>query len=304
MCLSAYFIKQGYPVHLLQEAALSAHAQDRAVLLNKINAPKKSSSSTDDVFLISTYHPHDDTLRDLIFQHWDFRGKSQTTEFLHKKHVMCGYHRLRDILMKANVPPLPGDERADPNHLALQPAPVDHITGPTTTIITSQKEITDFFKPSVPTVQTPGTSNATDGHQPTTILTRLAQRQDSTTNPGPSKFRGFNFCNRKDCRYCPLLNKSGQITCSVTGKSFTCMKNISCRSSNLIYAITCSRCSIQYVGQTMLRIKDRFVNHFYDITMSNMDKTVSKHFSQPSHNGIKDLTISVLEFTKKPPRCQ
>jgi hypothetical protein len=54
----------------------------------------------------------------------------------------------------------------------------------------------------------------------------------------------------------------------------------------------------------MLRIKDRFVNHFYDITTSNMDKTVSKHFSQPSHNGIKDTTISVLEFIKKPPRSQ
>ena len=80
------------------------------------------------------------------------------------------------------------------------------------------------------------------------------------------------------------------------------MKKISCRSSNLIYAITCTRCKIQYVGQTLLRIEDRFVHHFHDIDIADSDMSVGKHFSQPSHNGIKDIQISVLEFIKKPPR--
>ena len=52
----------------------------------------------------------------------------------------------------------------------------------------------------------------------------------------------------------------------------------------------------------MLRIKDRFVHHFRDIDLGDQDKTVGKHFSQPSHNGLKDVEISVLEFIKKPPR--
>ena len=36
--------------------------------------------------------------------------------------------------------------------------------------------------------------------------------------------------------------------------------------------------------------------------MGDKQKAVGLHFSQPSHNGIKDMKISVVEFIKKPPR--
>jgi hypothetical protein len=88
------------------------------------------------------------------------------------------------------------------------------------------------------------------------------------------KERGYSFCNRNLCRYCPKLNKSGKLKCNVTGQVFDCMKNISCRSSNVIYAITCTRCHKQYVGQTLLRVKDRFVKHFYDVEKGDRTKAV------------------------------
>ncbi len=59
---------------------------------------------------------------------------------------------------------------------------------------------------------------------------------------------------------------------------------------------------MQYVGQTMLRLKDRFVHHFRDIDISATDKSVGKHFSSATHKGTKDMQISVVEFIKKPPR--
>jgi hypothetical protein len=241
----------------------------------------------------------------MIHRNWDFLGKSQTTEFLHKKRLMCGYRRpknLRDILVKANVPVKPGDEQADPQHSLLTPIVVATPSTPTLNTKSKQKSISDFFKPSIkgndqtqdPIPSTSGSSMNPPGPQSTQLIAK--------PKPGPSKFRGFNFCNRKECRYCPLLNKTGKITCHVTGLEHNCMKNISCRSSNLIYAISCTRCGIQYVGQTMLRLKDRFVHHFRDITISDQEKTVSKHFSQGSHCGIDDVNISILEFIKKPPR--
>jgi len=52
----------------------------------------------------------------------------------------------------------------------------------------------------------------------------------------------------------------------------------------------------------MLRLKDRFVSHFRDIEIGDLEKGVSRHFSQSQHMGIKDIKISVLEFIKKPPR--
>jgi hypothetical protein len=205
--------------------------------------------------------------------------------------------------MRANIPAKAGDELADPDHKLLIAANDQIIQDPKHLNPTKQKSILDFFKPTVDgtiptTLEIKPTSSVSDQDLSQTTRMQLIPKP----NPGPSKFRGFNFCNRRDCRYCPLLNKSGKILCPVTGLQHNSMTNISCRSSNLIYAITCTRCGKQYVGQTMLRLKDRFVHHFRDIQISDQEKTVSKHFSQPSHNGIKDVNISVLEFIKKPPR--
>ena len=59
---------------------------------------------------------------------------------------------------------------------------------------------------------------------------------------------------------------------------------------------------MQYVGQTLLRIRDRFVQHFQDIDIGNQEKSVGHHFNLPNHHEHKDITINVLEFIKAPPR--
>jgi hypothetical protein len=169
----------------------------------------------------------------MIHQNWDFLGKIQTTEFLHKKHLMCGYRHpknLRDTLMRANIPAKSGDEEADPHHLLLY-AVVEESTvvrETTATNPTGQKSILDFFKPT-----SDGNDPSTSGANPITTVQEQTlpctpvMQFTPKPDPGPSKFRGFNFCNRRDCRYCLLLNKSGKITCSITGLEHTCMKNIS-----------------------------------------------------------------------------
>ena len=114
--------------------------------------------------------------------------------------------------------------------------------------------------------------------------------------------RGHTFCNKSTCRYCKLLNKSGTISCQITNEKFTTMMNISCRSSNVIYCISCKICGKQYVGQTLRRIRDRIYEHLRDIELSNHEKMVGKHFSSRDHTGEKDLEVHILEFIKKPPK--
>jgi hypothetical protein len=53
---------------------------------------------------------------------------------------------------------------------------------------------------------------------------------------------------------------------------------------------------MQYVGQTSLRLKDRFVEKGDALT------TVGRHFSLLGHNGYFDLEIYVLEFINKTPK--
>ena len=283
---AAHFLKRGYPVKLLQEAATMARSKDRHLLLQESDSINEQK---DRLFLITRYHPHDRCLPNIFHQNWNILGRSITTQHIQNKQLVCGFRRpknLRDILVRAKVPYKPGDEEADPSHTCFsktQETPTHPAPGRV-----SQKSITDFFTPSTTTPRDTGGTNT-----PSTTSKRLG------TDPNK---RGHSFCNHIQCRYCPLLNKTGTITSSVTDKEHKTMKNISCRSSNLIYAITCTKCNKQYVGQTSLRIKDRFVHHFRDISINNTEKTVGRHFSQRNHRGTNDMSITVLEFIRAPPR--
>ena len=129
----------------------------------------------------------------------------------------------------------------------------------------------------------------------------------------PNLFR--NKCiARTNCNHCPLLNTSGTITCHVTKKVFLCKTNITCRSTNLIYCISCKTCGKQYVGQTKRTILERFQGHFNKINTCQTGRredpilflrlekdAVGTHFSADNHHGTKDLNISVMAYISTPP---
>jgi hypothetical protein len=78
------------------------------------------------------------------------------------------------------------------------------------------------------------------------------------------------------------------------------MTNINCKTNNIIYSITCCTCGLQYIGQTLRTIQDRFQGHFYSITSTkqNVDTTVRL----PDHRGLMDVEIHVLDFIHQGPR--
>ena len=87
-------------------------------------------------------------------------------------------------------------------------------------------------------------------------------RASTKTPDHKQKHTDRNPCKRsKNCRYryCPLLDTSGNITSKTNGRNFQSMKSMNCQSSNLIYAITCTTCGVQYVGQTK---KNPLINSF------------------------------------------
>ena len=113
---TTFFQKRGYPKKLLDEALALAASKDRNSLLSY---RPKDNTDKDKVFLIQTYHPHKQ-----IHQNWPILGRNNTTEFLYNKKLVCGYRRpknVRDILTKAKVSFLKGDELADPTYNPLIP---------------------------------------------------------------------------------------------------------------------------------------------------------------------------------------
>ena len=111
-----------------------------------------------------------------------------------------------------------------------------------------------------------------------------------STNP---KVAHLSPCTTSKCHYCPLLNTSGRIISTYTGRSYSSKIRVDCKSSNLIYCITCKHCSTQYVGQTKRRLMDRFQGHLYNITSRNVKNTIGHHFNQC---GISDLEIHIVDF--------
>ncbi len=118
----------------------------------------------------------------------------------------------------------------------------------------------------------------------------------SVSGPPAPLSQTRNRCKTNNCRYCPLINTSGRVRCKSTGRTYSCLKHITCKSSNLIYLITCKECQTQYVGQTYRTISERFRGHFNDISTNKHWKAIGQHYNQPDHHGWSDCEISVLYF--------
>jgi hypothetical protein len=307
---TCHFMTRGYPMALLEKAASLVKALNRDELLKEAEI-ERDKEDNDKVFLITTYNPNYHHLRELVYKNWDMLGKSPATDFLYQRRLMCGYRKpknLSEYLIRASIPYVEGDEKARPDY--VEPLPNEEpaapeiqgsqegaIAGNNPTKPLKQTTITDFLvkRPDGPVIPQPQPINSR-------VNAGEQTRAELNKNLTPASRRGFNFCNQRTCRYCPKLDKSGSIKSTVTGREYRTMTNISCRSSNLIYCITCSICLKQYVGQTSLQLKKRFVHHFYSVDKSDQMKPVGKHFSSLGHNGIEDMIIHVLEFIKMPPK--
>lgn len=78
------------------------------------------------------------------------------------------------------------------------------------------------------------------------------------------------------------------------------MKNVTCKSSNLIYCLSCKQCGQQYVGQTQQTLMKRVYAHIYSINTKG-ETSVARHFNMHAHNGVSDLKTHVLEFVHSHP---
>jgi hypothetical protein len=123
----------------------------------------------------------------------------------------------------------------------------------------------------------------------------------SKPNPQPNDpSNPQNICKTKNCRYCKVIDTTGRITSTATNRSYHSMINVTCKSNNLIYCITCNQCKLQYVGQTSNRIIDRFQAHFYSVTSKSNKNIVGRHFNLPDHSGQPDFTIHIVNFIHAP----
>ena len=76
------------------------------------------------------------------------------------------------------------------------------------------------------------------------------------------------------------------LTIYSTGQTFEIKSHITCETSNVIYMIQCTKCNLQYIGETKRRLKDRFNEHRRPIInpfCSYTPTAVSRHFLTSGH---------------------
>lgn len=98
-------------------------------------------------------------------------------------------------------------------------------------------------------------------------------------------------CNRPRCKTCTHISKRSTI--QFPNKTWRIRSSFTCTVRNLVYVICCKRCNKLYIGETGLRLGDRFARHLNDIE-NDYDKPVAKHFHLPGH-GPGDIEVTVLK---------
>lgn len=115
------------------------------------------------------------------------------------------------------------------------------------------------------------------------------------TNNEISKISGsFSLCNAKRCTCCRFHTKQTNIFKSEAyNRTFSINQILNCKSTSVIYLITCRKCKLQYVGETKRSIQARLLEHRSNInTFKN--QPISNHFNTANHT-VNDLEIIAIE---------
>ena len=93
---------------------------------------------------------------------------------------------------------------------------------------------------------------------------------------------------------CPALSHEQTFTSHISFQSFTVVgfdpDQVSCKWQNYIYLLSCNRCGVQYVGESVTPINKRINTHR---TLESSCKRVNEHYSEVCPGAF--FTVQVIE---------
>lgn len=104
----------------------------------------------------------------------------------------------------------------------------------------------------------------------------------STPRTPPTSAPGCGPCPSTKCRAGAYVRQAQSFSSSSNGRRFTIGTPINCKSSHLIYLITCTKCHMQYVGETSRQLAERLTDHLSSIRLRK-PTPVGLHFNLPGH---------------------
>ena len=107
-------------------------------------------------------------------------------------------------------------------------------------------------------------------------------------------YEGNSRCHQPHCKTCAHIRTGTTFRNTTTGERFLVKATANCQYRNVVYVIECTKCSIQYVGETENTLRVHLTSHRSDIRHKCTEKPVARHFNLVDHS-INYLTIMVIE---------
>lgn len=105
-------------------------------------------------------------------------------------------------------------------------------------------------------------------------------------------------CNKPRCKTCTVFTETCTFSSTHTKKNYNILQeNLTCTSSYVVYLITCTKCQIQYVGETTLPLNLRLNLHRQHITHNNTQHPVARHFNSKDHS-FSNFSITPIQEIK------
>ena len=102
-----------------------------------------------------------------------------------------------------------------------------------------------------------------------------------------------NKCLTAKCPTCPNIHTRHYFHSTTLGTTHTTKCNYTCRSTRVVYLVTCKKCHKQYVGQTLGSLHIRLQKMKADVKR-NTSRESTYHFRNNQHT-INDIQIEAID---------
>ena len=116
--------------------------------------------------------------------------------------------------------------------------------------------------------------------------TRIHEKKDITP------IAGFSKCGDPRCMTCKKGIFVNELLITETKETHKITQPITCKTSNLVYCITCLKCRDQYIGETGQELHRRQSGHINDIKEKRTGLPYVRHFLKC---GIDNYSITGVE---------
>ena len=132
-------------------------------------------------------------------------------------------------------------------------------------------------------------------NKPISVTQCFVETNDIVIDPIPEYFNdNISPCDSNACLTCNSFISNQSFKSNLTGRIYKTQtyEQLTCGSSNVVYAIHCVRCGLMYVGETGRSLRSRINGHRAGI-IKDGQSLLYKHFRLAGHS-VADMKVQIL----------